>query len=119
MGTDEKTFGDDLEKVCKNLFGDRFVGIFASDEEYPEEGGLCIVNVDKKSEPGSHWIAIADGLYYDSFQRDSEELIDNELCEAKVSKGIVQDVKENDCGQRCIAFLCVYYYHGCEEVLLL
>ena len=69
--------------------------------------GYAIVNLDKHDMPGSHWVAMADSMVYDSFGRDVGL---GETTERDVEQGR----REDNCGQRCVAFLCVYHAYGPE-----
>ena len=54
------TSGDDLDKLCKMQFGDRFKGVFAADT-HPKDmsEGFYIINTDPFAMPGTHWTAVA------------------------------------------------------------
>ena len=92
------TSEDEIERAGKALFGGRFNGAFAADERFPE-AGYSIVNTETRQTGGAHWLAIANGLLYDSFGRDQ-------------SGDAEQHVVQKDCGQRCLAWLCVYDEFG-------
>ena len=72
--SNKTTYQRDLLKFGKRVFGDKFVGVFASDRiPKLKEGQYAILNLDKSDEPGSHWIAVAmknnKTHVYDSFGR--------------------------------------------------
>lgn len=113
IGSNDVTYNNTLDKLCHYLFGKLFMGVFAHDKKPRNTTNqYCIVNLDKTGMPGSHWVAIADNIVYDSFGRkldfngydmpdpDSEQLI-----------------RENDCGQRSIAWLCVYHALGRQAAM--
>ena len=54
------TSGDDLERICRMQFQDRFKGVFAADT-HPKDmsEGFYIINTDKFAMPGTHWTAVA------------------------------------------------------------
>ena len=83
-----------LRKAGESLFGKRFRGVYASNEKRPKKG-FMIVNTKPRGTTGEHWCAIADGLLYDSFGRDA-------------SGDAEQDMREKNCGQRSLAWLCTY-----------
>jgi len=104
------TYDSDLTRVGRYLFGKKYLGTFPWDKR-PKGSpggskvkGYYIVNLDKTGEPGTHWCAVADGLFYDSFGRA--------LMPDRTDDDPEQHVLENNCGQRCLAFLCVYERHG-------
>ena len=118
LGT-SATYSTDLDKIGKHLFDVLWRGVFASDQDIPKTG-YAIINVDKSDESGSHWVAICDGIVYDSFGRKIKNLIPH----LKNIKDIVdndaeQTKKQEDCGQRCLAFIWVYHRLGKEYALFI
>ena len=119
------TYLKKLHTTAKQLFGKRFLGIFASNTipTNIKKGELCIVNLDKSWESGSHWVGLGrakdDGfLYlYDSFGRDIYNILP-ELKTHKKVKSTEQDAEqhedETDCGARSLAFLSVLQKKGGE-----
>jgi len=97
---DTSTSEDELRRAGRALFGDKFVGVFAADE-CCSEAGYSIVNTKARRTGGEHWLAFANGLMYDSFGRDQ-------------SGDAEQHVVQKDCGQRCLAWLCVYDELGAD-----
>lgn len=113
IGNDQETFNTEIDALCKYLFKDLFLGVFAHDE-MPQSttGKYCIVNLDNHNQPGSHWVAIADNIIYDSFGR----MLDFEGY-TMTDDDAEQLVTENNCGQRSIAWLCVYYVLGSRAAM--
>lgn len=117
MGSDE-TDSLELDKVGKHLFEDKWVGVFAADKVDPtlQGEGYYIVNLDKNSQPGSHWTALAVRgpviYYFDSFartQRSTLHLSDpNHVIVQEINPDIRQGRRETNCGQRCLAWLLVF-----------
>ena len=103
--TAQVTYGGVLEDMCVYLFGSKFRGVYAYDKVPKALRGYAIVNLDKRTQPGSHWVALADGMCYDSFGR-------NVGLGKQTEDDIEQERREDNCGQRCIAFLCVYHAYG-------
>jgi hypothetical protein len=122
-----KKFYNDLLRIIQQFIGDRVTdskllnrlggaifltkwkGVFAHDEQYPSKG-YCIVNLDNSDEPGSHWVAVANGHVYDSFGRCN--LLKKGAC---AGDGIAdQKDSETNCGQRSMAWLCVHQACGLE-----
>ena len=120
------TSGDDLDKLCRMQFGDRFKGVFAADT-HPKDmtDGFYIINTDAFAMPGTHWTAVAgvppDIVFYDSFDRKSTTLFPEVMLPVTGSSSNVrQRIKESNCGERCVAFLtCVSEFgiHACKKYL--
>ncbi len=109
-----RTDGDALEQQGRWLLGSNFKGVFPSDR-IPgiNKGECCIVNVDKREDPGSHWLALTDCLVYDSFGRKHKDLIPHaDLRHSDTALDAEQIPAEENCGARTLAFLCCYMLHG-------
>ena len=82
--------------------------------ELTKEKPYAILNLDKSTESGSHWVAIAkvnDETYiYDSFGRKNQQIIPSL---SKSGNGTIEDtdrdaeqkINELNCGNRSVAFL--------------
>ena len=103
------TYEDDLRNRGKTLFGAKFNGVYAADESRPFSG-YSIINLDNSNEPGSHWVAEANNLIYDSFGRDG--ILSGSGRTQYTDPDAEQEVQEDNCGQRCIAWLRVYHEMG-------
>ena len=129
---DKSTFMDDLDKVGRKLLGIKFKGVFPSDK-IPKLNDLkpyCILNLDKSTESGSHWIALAklnDGgkhhnsgsIVYDSFGRNNKQIIPDLQFSgngtiADTDRDAEQQITETDCGARSLAFLVVLDKYGLD-----
>jgi hypothetical protein len=127
VGKNSTTYSDELEKVGKKLLGNRFVGVYAADEvPKMKNGDMAIANLDKRNMPGSHWISIAkqDGKLhvYDSFGRKSAKIIPDIMGKGAVLDAdydAEQDVKEDNCGQRSLAWLFVFQQFGKKLAMLI
>ncbi len=113
QGTDS----EQLQKFCSEQFDDKFKGVFAANQlphdlkELKE--GYYIVNTDPFHLPGTHWTAIADGLFYDSFDRKSTKLFPYvDLPTTGHNRVTEQKSNESNCGERCVAFLVIYHNFG-------
>ena len=116
------------------LLGVKFKGVYPSDK-IPKLNDLApyaILNLDKSSESGSHWIAIAklpqsfnrssgkttnESIIYDSFGRDYKRIIpDIEYSGNGTIKNTDRDseqkILQTDCGARCLAWLLVVENYG-------
>lgn len=106
------SYTKELNLLGRKLFGKRFRGVFPKDEQpVLKRGESLIYNLDKKGEPGSHWVAKyhtgQKNFIYDSFGRKlakGKNEINSDL-DAEQKKS------ENNCGPRCLAWLmCVYQF---------
>jgi len=108
----EGTAGEDLDRVCRMQFEGKFKGVFAANT-HPQDmsDGYYIINTDPFQLPGVHWTAVAgvDGqqVFYDSYDRKSTQLFPEIVIPGTGSDlNVRQRIKESNCGERCIAFLC-------------
>ena len=118
IGHKGPTFTSELDSVGRTLFPKKFKGVFARDSlPHPVTSGYYIVNLDRHDEPGSHWVAICDEIFYDSFGRHSK----NELGFLQKWQNTEDDseqvITEEDCGLRCLAWMCVYHVCGLQIAL--
>ena len=112
IGHKNATFTSELERIGKTLFPQKFLGVFARDKKPPlSHNGYMIVNLDNSNEPGSHWIAIANDMFYDSFGRSARQLKFHEDF-ISTEDDPEQALHELNCGARCLAWLCVYHTAG-------
>ena len=123
------TYSDDLLTVSKKLLGDKFIGVYASDEiPKLKNDTYAILNLDKSSEPGSHWIAIykneQETYVYDSFGRKNQKIIPSLT---NSGNGIIKDtdhdaeqkINEIDCGARSLAWIlfCDIWGIACAKLI--
>jgi hypothetical protein len=114
------TFGRDLTRMGHKLFGRKYAGTFPADmiPDLDNQTRYTILNLDNSDQPGSHWIACGFApqtgkvLVYDSFGRQTNDIIPSLV--NKFGSGLEmvdddpeQDIHEQDCGARCLAFLYV------------
>lgn len=107
----------ELDSLGTQLFGARFGGVSARDEPPPFntiKKKLIICNLDKRNSKGSHWVAMGDSLVYDSFGR-SLDFKDFK----QTDEDIEQLLFEQNCGQRCLAWLCVCFVYGRKGAALI
>jgi hypothetical protein len=124
------TYATDLEKHGHKLLGVHFKGVFPSDK-IPKLNDLkkyAIVNVDKSTEAGSHWMALAkegDHTYlYDSFGRYNTKIIPNLKFSHNgriidTDHDAEQNVKDTNCGARSLAWLVFYNTWGSKSAKLI
>lgn len=116
------TDGSELDAFCREHFPHQFKGVFAANT-HPTDmtNGFFIINTDPFRLPGEHWTAVADGLFYDSFDRKSTKLFPEVLLKGTgKNRNTVQHSAESNCGERCLAFFVCYNEFGraaCEKYL--
>lgn len=128
------TFSNDLKRIGMKLFGTKFCGVFSSDQIpiLNKDSKYAIINLDNSDEPGSHWIAIAFDedldriLVYDSFGRQTREIIPSIFNKYRVDKVVMTDddaeqnpILDNDCGARSMAWLFVFDRYGYKVAKLI
>ena len=124
----ETTYLDQLTEIGKANFGSKYHGTYSSDQiPKLQPHQCCILNLDKSTESGSHWIALARGsgkqcYVYDSFGRRGVTLIPSLKWQMPgrvidSDNDAEQGVTEVNCGARCIAWLHVFYSEGVEQAL--
>ena len=124
----ETTYLDQLTEIGKANFGSKYHGTYSSDQiPKLQPHQCCILNLDKSTESGSHWIALARGsgkqcYVYDSFGRRGVTLIP--ALKWSVPGRVIdsdrdakQGVMEVNCGARCIAWLHVFYSEDVKQAL--
>ena len=120
---DAETSLDTIAKAGKFLFENKFTGVYASDK-VPPTLTYAIINLDKSTERGSHWVALArqqPGLYllYDSFGRSKAKILpDLKMLTKDTDHDAEQEKSEDNCGARCLAWLCVFDQVGKEAASL-
>lgn len=128
---DKSTFQHDLEKAGRKLLGTEFKGVYPSDK-IPVLNDLkkyAIINLDKSTEPGSHWVAIAhqnQKIYvYDSFGRKTVKILPALFQSGNGSKILdtepdpEQKIDETNCGGRSLSWLIFFEHYGSKNALLI
>lgn len=117
MGHTEMTWDSELrEFIADETYLKSLIGVFGRTEgmslvDRMEPGESMIVNT--KDAPGEHWVAFhrfASGniFMYDSFGREYTELFNpDDSSVDNTEEDVEQDMVEDNCGQRCIAWLLV------------
>jgi hypothetical protein len=125
---DKTTYLSDLDKVGRQMFGNKFHGVYPSDKIpiLTKAKPYAILNLDRSGMSGSHWISIArQGKFtyvYDSFGRESTQIIRDLVYSGN---GKIVDTEydaeqlesEDDCGARSIAWLLVFDLYGAKLAL--
>lgn len=102
------------------LFKGKYVGTYPADmiPNLNQRHRYCILNLDRSDQPGSHWVACGYDtlndkiLVYDSFGRPTSKIIPSLVDKfgpqlEMVDDDAEQQIHEEDCGARCLAFLYV------------
>jgi len=111
IGHHGATNEEELNECGLSLFGSKWRGVFARDEkEWRNRSGkpYRIVNLDSRSGGmgGTHWTGVADDLVYCSFGEGGKLTTGGNF--RHVDDDIEQTYSEENCGQRCLAWLMVY-----------
>jgi hypothetical protein len=116
------TYDDDLWEIGKDLLGPKFHGVYSSNNTPTTKNIYYIINVDKSTEPGSHWLGCVNQnnrtYIYDSFGRKTAKLIPHlggKITDADYDKE--QKNNEDNCGARCLAWLLVVKHLGVKNAL--
>ena len=129
---DKSTYMNDLDRVGRKLLGIKFKGVFPSDK-IPKLNDLkpyCVLNLDRSTESGSHWIGLAKihgkdkCVVYDSFGRSNKKIIPSLQ---KSGNGAIedtdrdaeQDIMQTDCGARSLCWLVMLDKHGVDLAKLI
>lgn len=122
---DKTTYLQELNGIGKKLLGVKFRGVYPSDK-IPRLNDLtpyCILNLDKSTERGSHWVALAkhgdNSILYDSFGRNDKKIIPALRYSGNgriinTEDDSEQHVLETNCGARCLAFLIFFDEYGAK-----
>lgn len=125
IGTDT-TFSTELERVGAALVPG-FQGVVAADEQRRLAPGESLVtNLDKRGEPGSHWVALyglanGDVAVYDSFGRPTKSLTINDTLKQNhtdADQDAEQSPLEANCGARSLAWLVMCDRWGADVAML-
>lgn len=109
---DQTTTDIQLKKMSRGISNFRDVYMIDNLPKKPNYCECAIVNLQKSSEEGSHWVAyrkfgkIAE--YFDSFgnlkpPKEIEKYLKG--CKIYYNRDRYQDLEESNCGQNCIKFL--------------
>jgi hypothetical protein len=117
-----------LNRVGKQMIGTSFLGSFPQDmaPRNVKKGQSFVLNLDTRKQKGSHWC----GVYYngckfhvyDSFGRASSRILPIFIKKvgylyADADKDAEQKIKQNDCGQRSLAWLMFVQKHGIAKAM--
>jgi len=112
-----------LNKICKKLFGKKYIGTFPSDRiPRLKNNNYTIINLDDSSLPGSHWVAIAKKTnktyIYDSFGRKTQKILPSIY--GSGNKNIymtdpdINQKNDSSCALHCISWLIICDKYGFE-----
>ena len=128
---DDSTYQHELDTAGRKLLGVEFKGVYPSDKipVLTDLKKYAIINLDRSTEPGSHWVAIAHHdkkIYvYDSFGRKAVKIMPALFKSGNGSQIFdtdpdpEQQEDEMNCGARCLAWLLVFEHYGYKNALLI
>jgi hypothetical protein len=110
-----------LDSIC-SLIIPNFKGVFSSDKVPAlKNNQSCIINLDPSTRGGSHWTALYkeknNYLFYDSFARSHTKILKSISKLNPINSDLrdrEQKINQDNCGQRCIAWLQVTNIHGAD-----
>jgi hypothetical protein len=122
LKTKGSTTTSELTECCNLLLHD-YIGTFPVDKIPKKMKNMqsCIINLDDSTQPGSHWIALyrtgsRGTIVYDSFGRKASKILFKKAKELKKYINTESDAEqkkiEENCGQRCIAWLLLCEIYG-------
>ena len=103
MGHANMTSREELDSVCSRKFGSRYAGAFAPSEMPVLNKDVCYAIKNTAESPGQHWMAVI----YDPEDPETPVVYDplGGSKSVKTRADAEQRNEEDNCGQRCIAFL--------------
>ena len=127
---------EELDDVCKSLFGSKYRGSYAQDHKFQMKPGYYIFNTDIASGPGIHWQSVVlsktVAYIYDSFGRDPEKtmpILMKRLRRAKYKirfdtkdaeqRGFYKNKITVSCGHSSLAWLLCVHKHGIRKSMLI
>jgi len=127
---DSTTYLQELHGIGKTLLGVKFKGVYPSDK-IPKLNDLspyCILNLDKSTESGSHWVALAkcigtdNSILFDSFGRHNKKIIPNLRYSGngriiQPEDDTEQHPLETNCGAHCLCFLLFFDMYGAKSAM--
>ena len=103
VGHANMTTREELDSICSKKFGSRYAGSFAPSEMPTLNESVCYAIKNTAESPGRHWIAVI----YDPEDPGTPVVYDplGGSESMKTKPDAEQSNAEDNCGQRCIAFL--------------
>ena len=118
MGKNTTTDNFELMQAGKQLLGDKFAGVYSSDQRpAPSKKKLyAILNTKPTSPGGEYWVGLARMpstgkiMQYDSFGRSHQQLFPSRWEDEAVGTelDVEQDERTTECGQRSLAWLLLF-----------
>ena len=126
---------DELDDVCKPLFGSKYRGSHPVDSKFQMKPGYYIINLDVASGPGTHWVSLVltkkTAYVYDSFSRDPDKIIPILTKRLRRAKYKIKSSDRKDkeqratyknkmvvnCGHSCLAWLTCAHKHGIRAAM--
>ena len=122
---DSTTTNIEINKLCKYLFQNLFIGVFSADEMPKlKNGTMCIINTDSSKKSGTHWVACykyRNKIYmYDTFNRNVKLLSPywkhkHNIIDANKNRD--ESFNAKTCGQQCISWLIVAHKYKPNNIM--
>ena len=129
-------YDDQLDKVGKILFGDRWGGVFAQDSRIPFKPNMYyIINTDLEKGEGLHWIGLytskTQAFLYDSYARNKKKVMPilTKNLKKKGFKVLSSDMKDKEqfdtvkdkelCGVLTLSWLCCIKSMGIRNSMMI
>ena len=134
FGNRKATTNNQLNGLCHQLFGNKYIGSFPQDYTPDKLPKRCyfILNTGLRKSKGEHWVAVYKSNHnyyvYDSFGRKNENIISHFVDRMNKTKHKINFIDSDrdpeqygndseDCGHRCISFLMVVEDYGIRNAL--
>ena len=117
MGKKTTTDNFELMQAGKQLLGDKFAGVYSSDQRpaLSKKKPYAILNTKPTQSGGEHWVGLARTInnqimHYDSFGRSHRQLFPNRWEDQAIDTelDVEQDERTTECGQRSLAWLLLF-----------
>jgi hypothetical protein len=100
----------EIDTFAKSIFGSKYKGSFAQDQNFEFKSGFYIINTDIAKGPGEHWIGLVvspkTAYIYDSFSRDPQTLVPHLTKRLTKAKRKIISSDRTDKEQRGLSVIC-------------
>jgi hypothetical protein len=127
IGHSTTTNNHELHKLGKDMFANKFMGVYSSNTiPYIGKNQYLISNLDKSTQPGSHWVALCRGagnriLIFDSFGRPTRSILPSMI--GRNFEDTDYDTNQHTlsklCGQKCLSFIYIFDKYGFKNAKMI
>ena len=100
----------EIDLFSKSIYGTRYKGSFAQDQNFEFKSGFYIINTDIAKGPGEHWISLVvspkTAYIYDSFGREPQTLVPHLTKRLTKAKRKIISSDRTDKEQRGLSVIC-------------